>query len=150
MQTFEVQPLECSFSKLVTQCLINHIFLKSEYWCSAKRKVCIIFSRISAEFFIVFPFKLKSKQYMSGAFPPFAGLSSGIMEEFELKFSFLQGEFWIAFPFSISSACVSSEVFAWWIVNIGSNVRIWFCVFICNNRIKYFWVFYNILIRRDN
>ena len=76
------------------------------------KKEGIIFSRISAELFFVFPFKLKSAQYMSKVFSLFSGFLSDIMEEFELKFSFAEAEFWIAFSFSILSAWVSFGVFA--------------------------------------
>ena len=58
-----------------------------------RKKEGIIFSRISAKFFIVFPFKLKSAQHISKVFSLFAGLLSDITEEFELKFSFLEAEF---------------------------------------------------------
>ena len=78
----------------------------------SRKKEGIIFSRISAKFFIVFPFKLKSAQYISKVFSLFAGLLSDIMEEFELKFYFAEAEFWILFSFSILSAWVSIEVLA--------------------------------------
>ena len=72
-----------------------------------RKKQGIIFSRILAEFFIVFPFKLHSAQSMSKVFSLFAGLLSDIMEEFALKFSFSEAELWIAFSFSILLAWVS-------------------------------------------
>ena len=88
-----------------------------------RKKQGIIFSRILAEFFIVFPFKLKSAQYMSKVFSLFAeylskvfslfaGFLSDIMEEFELKFSFAEAEFRIVFSFSILSVWFSFGVFA--------------------------------------
>ena len=54
----------------------------------------------------MFPFKLKSAQYLSKVFSLYAGLFtiSDIMEEFELKFSFVEAEFWIVLSFSILSA----------------------------------------------
>ena len=66
-----------------------------------RKKEGIIFSRIP-----VFPFKLKSAQYLSKVFSLYAGLFtiSDIMEEFELKFSFVEAEFWIVLSFSILSA----------------------------------------------
>ena len=64
-----------------------------------RKKEGIIFSRIP-----VFPFKLKSAQYLSKVFSLYAGLLSDIMEEFELKFSFVEAEFWIVLSFSILSA----------------------------------------------
>ena len=88
MRTFELQSLECSFLKLVTQCLIDHVLRKSD-------RGGLILSRISAEFFNVFPFALKSVQFTSELFPLFVGAFSNIMEKPELSFPFAEAEFWI-------------------------------------------------------
>ena len=55
-------------------------------------------SRISVEFF-VFPFTLKSVQFMSRSFLLIVGAFSDVMEELELNFSFAKAEFWIVFFF---------------------------------------------------
>ena len=58
-----------------------------------------ILSTISAEFFIVFPFALKSVQFMSGAFLLILAAFSDVMEELELNFSFAEAEFGSCFLF---------------------------------------------------
>ena len=55
-------------------------------------------SRISVEFF-VFPFTLKSVQFMSRSFLLIVGAFSDVTEELELNFSFAKAEFWIVFFF---------------------------------------------------
>ena len=71
-----------------------------------------ILSTISAEFFIVFPFTIKSVQFMSGAFLLIVAAFSDVMEELELNFSFAEAEFWIVFSFSMLSAWILSGVFS--------------------------------------
>ena len=68
--------------------------------------------RILVEFFIVFPFTLKSVQFMSGVFPLIVGAFSDAMEKLELNFSFAETEFWIVFTLSILSAFILSGVFS--------------------------------------
>ena len=72
----------------------------------------IILSWTLGEFFIVFPFKLKSAEFMSGVFPLIVGAFSDVMEELELNFSFAGAEFRIVFSFSILSVWISSGVFS--------------------------------------
>ena len=50
----------------------------------------LILSKISAEFFNVLPFTLKSVQFMSELFPLFVGTLLDIMEELELNCSFTE------------------------------------------------------------
>ena len=50
----------------------------------------LILPKISAEFFILFPFKLKSSQFIIGKFSLFSGALSDVMEEFKLIFSFAE------------------------------------------------------------
>ena len=69
-------------------------------------------SRLSAEFFVVFPFTLKSVQFMSRSFLLIVRTFSDVMEELELNFSFPKAEFWIIFFFSILSAWILSGVFS--------------------------------------
>ena len=63
----------------------------------------LILSRISTECFIVFPFTLKSAQFMTGVFPLIAGEFSDVMEELEFDFSFAGAEFRIVFFFNTIS-----------------------------------------------
>ena len=106
----------------------------------------LILSRISAEFFIVFPFTLKSAQFMSGLFSLFVGALSNIMEEFELNFSFVKVEFRIVFSFSILLAWILSGLFPLLYDLLISELMLefGFTFFICNGRIHYFRVFFSI------
>lgn len=54
-----------------------------------------ISSGILGEFFVVFPFTLKSVQFMSRVFLPIVGAFSDVMEELEVNFLFADAEFWI-------------------------------------------------------
>ena len=54
-----------------------------------------ISSGILGEFFVVFPFTLKSVQFMSRVFLLIVGAFSDVMEELEVNFSFADAEFWI-------------------------------------------------------
>ena len=69
-------------------------------------------SRLSAEFFVVFPFTLKSVQFMSRSFLLIVRTFSDVMEELELNFSFPKAEFWIIIFFLILSAWILSGVFS--------------------------------------
>ena len=89
MQTFELQSLEYMFSKLVTECLVDHV----------DHRGGLMLSRISAELFNVFLFTLKSVQFMSEIFQLYVGAFSDIMEEPELTFSLPEGNFRSCFLF---------------------------------------------------
>ena len=51
--------------------------------------------RISAEFFVVFPFTLKPVQFMSGAFLLIVWAFSDVMEEPQLNFSFAEADLFL-------------------------------------------------------
>ena len=69
-------------------------------------------SRIWAEFFILFPFTLKSVQFMSRAFLLIVAAFLDVIEERKLNFSFTEAEFWIVISFSILLAWILSGVFS--------------------------------------
>ena len=69
-------------------------------------------SRIWAEFFILFPFTLKSVQFMSRAFLLIVVAFLDVTEERKLNFSFTEAEFWIVISFSILLAWILSGVFS--------------------------------------
>ena len=78
MRTFELQSLEHSFSRLVTQCLIDDVLLKSVQFMSEvfplllgafsviMKEPELSFSFAEAEFCIVFSFSILSAWILSG------------------------------------------------------------------------------------